>query len=235
MLWLWDPRLLLFIVPGLLLGLWAQAKIRSAYAQASRIRSRRGLTGAETARAIMDYEGVTGVDVEATPGFLSDHYHPLLHKLRLSEEVYEGSSLAAVGIAGHEVGHAIQHARRYGPMYVRSALVPLHTAGSILGQLALGVGAFLAIYGFRIGQWMLLGGIVGFAIVFLFSLVTLPVEFNASRRAMAILANRGLVDPDEMPAVKSVLDAAALTYVAAAVSILGTLLQLIFLFNRSRD
>src|SRR5579862_6361724 len=152
MLWLWDPRLLLFIVPGLLLGLWARAKIRSAYAQASRIRSRRGLTGAETARAIMDYEGVTGVDVESTPGFLSDHYHPLLHKLRLSEEVYSGNSLAAVGIAGHEVGHAIQHAHRYVPMYLRSALVPLCTAGSFLGQLALGVGVFLAFYGIRLDR-----------------------------------------------------------------------------------
>jgi Zn-dependent membrane protease YugP len=234
MLWLWDPRLLLFIVPGLLLGLWAQSKIRSAYAQASKIRSRRGLTGAQTARVIMDYEGVSGVEVESTPGFLSDHYHPLLHKLRLSEQVYGGNSLAAVGIAGHEVGHAIQHSRRYVPMYLRSALVPLHTAGSVLGQLALGVGAFLAIYGFRLGQWMLLAGIAGFAIVFLFSLVTLPVEFNASRRAMATLAGHGLVEPDEMPAVKRVLDAAALTYVAAAVSILGTLLQLLFLYNRSR-
>jgi Zn-dependent membrane protease YugP len=235
MLWLWDPRLLLFIVPGLLLGLWAQARIRSAYARASRIRSRRGLTGAETAQAIMDYEGVSGVAVEPTPGFLSDHYHPMLHKLRLSEEVYSGDSLAAVGIAGHEVGHAIQHARRYAPMYVRSALVPFHTVGSFLGQLALGVGAFLAIYGYRIGQWMLLAGIVGFAIVFLFSIVTLPVEFNASKRAMAILTNRGMVSADELPAVKGVLDAAALTYVAGAVSILGTLLQLIFLYNRSRD
>lgn len=235
MLWFWDPRLLLFIVPGLLLGLWAQAKIRSAYATASRIPSRRGLTGAETAKAIMDYEGVSDVDVEATPGFLSDHYHPLLHKLRLSEEVYGSSSLAAVGIAGHEVGHAIQHARRYVPMYLRSALVPFHTIGSILGQLALGIGAFLAVYGLWIGKWMLLAGIAGFSIVFLFSLVTLPVEFNASRRAMAILVNRGLVDRDEMPAVKGVLDAAALTYVASAVSILGTLLQMIFLFNRTRD
>src|SRR5262249_856430 len=122
MMWFFDPRLLLLIVPGLLLGLWAQARVRSAYERASRIRSRRGLTGAATAQAIMDFEGVSGVDVEPTPGFLSDHYHPMLHKLRLSEEVYAGDSLAAVGIAGHEVGHAIQHARHYFPMYVRSAL-----------------------------------------------------------------------------------------------------------------
>ncbi|MBV8879203.1 MAG: zinc metallopeptidase [Planctomycetaceae bacterium] len=235
MLYFFDPRLLLFILPGLLLGMWAQARIRSAYARASQIRSRRGLTGAATAAAIMDYEGVSGVSVEPTPGFLSDHYHPLLHKLRLSEEVYGGNSLAAVGIAGHEVGHAIQHARRYVPMYLRSALVPLCTAGSILGQLALGFGVFLAFAGFALGKWMLLAGIAGFMVVFLFSIVTLPVEFNASKRALAILTNRGLIDAEEVPAVKGVLDAAALTYVASAVSILGTLLQLVFLFNRSRD
>jgi len=234
-MWFFDPRLLLFIVPGLVLGMWAQAKIRSAYARASQIRSRRGLTGAETAQAIMDYEGVQGIDIEATPGQLSDHYHPLLHKLRLSQEVYGGRSLAAVGIAGHEVGHAIQHARRYVPMYIRSALVPLCTVGSVVGQLALGIGVLLAFSGFWLGRWMLLAGIIGFAVVLLFSLVTLPVEFNASKRAMAILTTRGMIDSDELPAVKGVLDAAALTYVASAVSILGTLLQLVFLFNRSRD
>src|SRR5882672_4585840 len=235
MLYFFDPRLLLFIVPGLLLGLWAQAKVRSAYARASRIRSRRGLTGAQTARAIMDYEGVSGVEIEPTPGMLSDHYNPLLHKLRLSEQVYSGDSLAAVGIAGHEVGHAIQHARHYGPMYLRSALVPLCTFGSFLRQLALGLGFFLAMWGFAFGKLLLLGGIVGFTLVFLFTLVTLPVEFNASKRALAILSDRGLVAADELPEVKGVLDAAALTYVASAVSVLGTLLQLVFLYNRSRD
>lgn len=234
-MYFFDPWLLLFIAPGLLLGIWAQAKIRSAYARASQIRSRRGLTGAATAQALMDHEGVTGVDVEATPGFLSDHYHPLLHKLRLSEDVYAGDSLAAVGIAAHEVGHAIQHAQRYVPMYLRSALVPFYTAGSVLGQLALGIGVFLAFYGMALGRWMLLGGIAGFTIVFLFSLITLPVEFNASKRALAILSDRGLIDADEIPAVKGVLNAAALTYVANTVSVLGTLLQLLFVFNHSRD
>ncbi len=235
MLWFFDWRLLLFVVPGLLLGLWAQAKVRSAYAHASRIRNRRGLTGARAAQAIMDAEGVAGVEVEATPGFLSDHYHPLLRKLRLSQEVYAGDSLAAVGIAAHEVGHAIQHSRKYAPLYLRSALVPLCTVGSALGQLALGVGVFLSFSGFALGKWMLLGGIAGFSLVFLFTLITLPVEFNASKRALAILSDRGLVDADELPEVKGVLDAAALTYVASAVSVLGTLLQLIFVYNRSRD
>ena len=235
MLWPFDPTLLLFIVPRLLIGLWAQAKVRSAYARASRIPSRHHLTGAQTARAILDSEGVSDVDIEQTRGFLSDNYHPLQHRLRLSEEVYAGDSLAAVGVSAHEAGHAIQHARRYVPMYLRTALVPLCTAGSVLGQIALGFGVLLAMWGFMLGKWMLLGGIIGYALVFLFTLVTLPVEFNASRRARAILAGRGLVDADEMPEVKRVLDAAALTYVAATVSVLGTLLQLLFLYNRSRD
>jgi Zn-dependent membrane protease YugP len=235
MLWFFDPKLLLLIVPGLLLGLWAQAKVRSAYERASRIRSRRGLTGAAAARAILDAEDVRGVEVEPTQGFLSDHYHPLLHRLRLSAENYEGDSLAAVGVAAHEVGHAIQHSRHYIPMYLRSALVPLCTVGSVLGQLALGIGVLLAFSGFALGQYLLLGGIAGFALVFLFSLVTLPVEFNASKRALKILRSNGLVDADELPEVKGVLDAAALTYDASAVSVLGTLLQLVFLYNRTRD
>jgi Zn-dependent membrane protease YugP len=120
-------------------------------------------------------------------------------------------------------------------MYLRSALVPLTTVGSVLGQIALGVGVFLAFMGFMLGQWMILAGIAGFALVFLFSLVTLPVEFNASRRARAALARYGLVDRDEMAEVKGVLDAAALTYVASTVAVLGTLLQLLYVYNRTRD
>jgi Zn-dependent membrane protease YugP len=235
MLWAFDPTLLLFVLPGLLLGLWAQSRVRSAYARASRIPSRRRLTGAQTASVMLESEGVAGVQIEPTPGFLVDHYHPFRRVLRLSDEVYGGDSLAAVGIAAHEAGHAIQHARRYAPMYLRSALVPLCTVGSVLGQIALGVGVFLAFMGWMLGQWILLGGIIGYLLVLLFTLVTLPVEFNASRRARRILAERGLVDPDELPEVKHVLDAAALTYVAATVSVMGTLLQLLFIYNRSRD
>jgi Zn-dependent membrane protease YugP len=234
-MYFFDPTLLLFVLPGLLLGLWAQARVRSAYARASRIRSRRGLTGLDTAKTLLDVENVPGVRVEPTPGLLSDHYNPLNHTLRLSEQVYSDDSLAAVGVAAHEAGHAIQHARRYAPMYLRSAIVPLCSVGSVLGQLALSIGVILSFMGFRLGQWLLLGGIAGFLIVFLFTLVTLPVEFNASRRARLALANHGLVDQDEMGEVKNVLDAAALTYVAATVSVLGTLLQLLFLYNRSRD
>lgn len=235
MIWAFDPTLLLFVVPGLLLGLWAQSRVRSAYERASRIPSRRRMTGAQAASVMLEAEGVEGVEIESTPGFLVDHYHPIRRSLTLSDDVYAGNSLAAVGIAAHEAGHAIQHARRYAPMYLRSALVPLCTVGSVLGQIALGVGVFMAFMGWRLGQWVLLGGIAGYVLIFLFTLVTLPVEFNASRRARAILTERGLVDPDEIPEVKHVLDAAALTYVAATVSVLGTLLQLLFIYNRSRD
>jgi len=233
--WIFDPTLLLFVIPPMILGLWAQARVRSAYARASKFHSRRGLTGVDTARTLLDLEGVKGVRIESTPGFLADHYHPMQRRLRLSEAVYSEDSLAAVGVAAHEAGHAIQHARRYVPMYLRTALVPLTTVGSVLGQIALGFGVLLAFMGFALGQWMVLAGIAGFAVVFLFSLVTLPVEFNASRRARAALAQHGLVDRDEMTEVKSVLDAAALTYVASTVAVLGTLLQLLYIYNRSRD
>jgi len=235
MTWIFDPTLLLFMIPPLILGLWAQARVRSAYARASQFRSRRGLRGVDTAKTLLDLEGVYGVEIEPTPGFLADHYHPLQRRLRLSEDVYANDTLAAVGVAAHEAGHAIQHARRYAPMYLRTALVPLTTVGSVVGQIALGIGVILAFMGFLIGQWMVLAGIAGFALVFLFSLVTLPVEFNASRRARAALAGHGLVDADEMREVKGVLDAAALTYVASTVAVLGTLLQLLFIYNRSRD
>lgn len=225
--------ILIVVLPGLILGLWAQAKVQSAYAHASKIRSRRGSTGAEVAKAILGAEGITDVGVEPVQGFLSDHYHPLQKTLRLSEKNYSGDSLAAVGVAAHEVGHAVQHARGYAPLMLRSALVPVCIAGQWIGQLAMLFGAFL-VFGVHspLGKTILLAGIVGYGAVFLFTLVTVPVEYNASSRALAILSSQGIVDQDELPEVKRVLDAAALTYVASAVQVLLVLLYLIQLLNR---
>jgi Zn-dependent membrane protease YugP len=224
---------LILVLPALLFGLWAQFRVQSAYARASRIRSRRGLTGERVARQILAAEGVDDVAVEPTHGFLSDHYHPIAKKLRLSEQNYAGDSLAAVGVAAHEVGHAIQDARHYFPMKVRSALVPAVQVGSFLGQIAILGGLFFAYSG--LGHTLLLAGILGYVAIFLFALVTLPVEFDASRRALRVLADGGLVAPDEMPEVRKVLTAAGLTYVASAVSVLATLLHLIFIYGATRD
>jgi len=232
---IFDPMWLLYAAPGLLLGLWAQAKVRSAYSRASQIPSRRRLTGADTAHAILEAEGVRDVGVEPTHGFLSDHYHPLEKKLRLSESNYASDSLAAVGVAAHEVGHALQHARGYLPLMMRSALVPLTQIGSWIAQLALLGGLFLMYSAPHLGKTFLFWAILGYAAVFLFTLVTVPVEYNASKRALAVIADRGIVTADEIPEVKRVLDAAALTYVAGLVSALGMLLYAVHLFGRASD
>ncbi|HXG61766.1 MAG TPA: zinc metallopeptidase [Planctomycetota bacterium] len=230
-----DPVYFLFALPGILLGLWAQAKVHSAYQEASRIRSRRGLTGARVAREILEAEGIRNVKVEPTHGFLSDHYHPLEKALRLSEANYESDSLAAVGVAAHEVGHAIQHARGYFPLMMRSALVPVCSVGSWVAQIALLLGGLFLASAPGLGKTLLFWALLGYGAIFLFTLVTVPVEFNASRRALAVLSEGGIVTADELPEVKRVLDAAALTYVAGLVSALGMLLYVFSLYSRARE
>jgi hypothetical protein len=227
--------MILVALPSLLIGLWAQARVKSAYGRASQIRSRRGLTGAEAAQSILDSSGVPGVEIEPTDGFLSDHYHPLQKKLRLSEANYAGDSLAAVGIAAHEAGHAIQHAQGYRPLMLRSALVPLCQLGNLLGMIAMALGFILIYAAPHLGKPVLFFGILGYSVVFLFTLVTVPVEYNASSRALAVLTENGIVSPDEIPEVRNVLSAAALTYVAASVTALLNLLYLISVYNRHRD
>ena len=234
MMWGWfDPIYLLFLAPAMLLAVWAQFKVQSAYREASQIPARSGLSGAQAADAVLRQAGVRGVQIEPTEGFLSDHYVPGKRILRLSPPVYGGRSLAAVGIAAHESGHAIQDARRYPLLSARNALVPLASVGSNLSWIVM-------VIGFLLHSMMLITlGIVVFSAVVVFQLVNLPVEFDASRRARVALVEGGLVSPAEAVEVKRVLDAAALTYVAATLSAVLTLLYFLFraglLGGRSND
>ena len=201
-----DPMYFLFISPALILSFVAQAWLSRAYASAGQIPAR--YTGAQTARLILDAAGLGSMPIQMTPGHLSDHYDPGSRTVNLSTEVYRGNSLAAMGIAAHEVGHAIQHASRYPLFGLRSLAVPLANFGGGAGMMALMVGIFLQLPTIA---WV---GIGLFSLVALFQIINLPVEFDASGRAKRILAQMGLLHPDEMGPVRSVLYAAALTYVA---------------------
>lgn len=221
---------ILFSLPALLLGFWAQMKVKSAFNKYSKIRSYIGLTGAEVARRMLNSNGLQNVAVEETRGMLSDHYDPKAKKLRLSPDVFRNSSIAAAGIAAHEAGHAIQDQNQYAPLKFRSAMVPSVQFGSWLGPLIF-IGGLLL-------QWESLAwvGIGLFGLTAIFALVTLPVEFNASNRAKAWLTTSGVIYGEESKGINKVLDAAALTYVAAAIQAITTLLYYAFLLmGRSRD
>ena len=213
-----DPTYLLFILPGLLLSMWASFRVKSAFNKYSEVRSFRGLTGAQAAAEMLSRAGIQGVQVLESHGFLSDHYNPLNRTLNLSENVYHSNSIAAVGVATHEAGHAIQHARNYGPLWLRSVLVPTANIGSSIGYIVMVLGLMMS------STNMVLLGAVLFSAVLLFQVVTLPVEFNASARAKKLVVEYGIISPTEREGVDKVLNAAALTYVAAAVSTLLTLL-----------
>lgn len=223
MLWGWfDPMYLLFLLPGMLLALWAQFKVKSAYAEASRIPARSGYTGAQAAHALMESAGIHNVAIEPVQGFLSDHYAPSEKVLRLSPDVYGGRSLAALGIAAHESGHALQDAKRYPLMTVRNLLVPIAGFGSNMAWIILMLGFVLHLTG------LILVGIAVFSTTVVFQLVNLPVEFDASRRARQVLLSNGLITQDEDYYVAKVLNAAALTYVAATLTSVLTLLYFLF-------
>lgn len=224
---------LLFSLPALLLGFWAQMKVRSAINKYSRVRSYIGLTGAEVARRMLSSHGLNQVQVEQTHGFLSDHYDPRAKTLRLSPQVYQSNSLAAAGIAAHEAGHAIQDAQDYAMLRFRTAMVPSVQIGSWLGPIIFVLGLLIQS---SIGTTLAWVGVALFAAAALFAVVTLPVEFDASRRAKAWLSTSGVVYNQEMKGVNSVLDAAALTYVAAAIQAISTILYYVFLLaGRNRD
>ncbi|GAB4268269.1 MAG: zinc metallopeptidase [Candidatus Promineifilaceae bacterium] len=222
-----DPLYLVFALPGLLLGLWAQSRVKSAFNKYAKVRTLRGVTGAQVARALLDSQGLYDVAIEESKGFLSDHYDPRAKVLRLSPEVYRTPSIAAAGVAAHEMGHALQDANGYMPLQFRSALVPAAQFGSSLAPW-LFVGGLLL--NFTTLAW---GGVLLFGAAVLFTLVTLPVEFDASKRAKQLLVSNGVLIGDEIKGVDKVLDAAALTYVAAAVSAIGTLLYYVFLLTGS--
>jgi Zn-dependent membrane protease YugP len=213
---------LLFLAPAMLLALWAQFRVRSAYQEAMKIPAQSGITGAEGADEVMRSAGVSGVQIEPVEGFLSDQYVPSEKVLRLSPDVYAGRSLAALGIAAHEAGHAIQDAYRYPLLVVRNALVPLAGFGSNLSWIIIMIGFALASL-----AWIKIG-ILAFSLTVLFQMVNLPVEFDASRRANAALVSGGIVSPDEAVYVRKVLGAAAWTYVAATLSSVLTLLYFLF-------
>lgn len=221
---MFDPLYFLFALPGLALSMWASYRVKSTFARYSQVASRRGLSGAEAARELIAARGAAGVQVEETPGFLSDHYDPSARVLRLSPDVYHGRSLAALGVAAHEAGHAIQHARDYGPMKLRSMIVKPAMLGSNLSNILLLAGFGLQMSGL---VWL---GIIGFSIGVLFTLVTLPVEFDASRRAVIALEEVGIISKSEVADTGAVLRAAAMTYVAAAIT---AVMQLLYFLLRS--
>ena len=223
-----DPMYLLFVAPAMLLALLAQGMVKSAYARASKIPARSGVTGAQAAYQVMREAGCDDVAIEKTQGWLSDHYDPRHRVLRLSPDVYQGRSLASLGIAAHEAGHAIQHKRHYAPLALRNGLVPMASVGGNLSMVFLMIGMFLMYSKPILGSSILYLGIGLFALTVLFQLINLPVEFNASSRAREALLTSGLVDTQEAPVVRKVLSAAAMTYVAATVTAIMTLLYFLF-------
>lgn len=218
-----DPLYFVFALPPLLLGLYARWRVRKTFNEQSQVRVQRGLTGAEVARRLLDAEGLHNVTIESADGFLSDHYDPRGKVLRLSPDVHNSPTIAAAGVAAHEMGHALQDAKKYAPLKLRSAMVPSVQFGSWLGPLIFIGGFFL---NFPSLAWL---GLILFGATVVFAVVTLPVELDASRRAKALLTERGVLYQSEMDGVNSVLNAAALTYVAAALQAIATFAYYAFL------
>ncbi len=228
-----DPMYFVFLIPGLLFSLWAQSKVKGAYSKYRQIPNSARVTGAQAARAVLDANGLQDVPIEAVPGELTDHYDPRKRVLRLSQAVYSQPSIASIGIAAHEAGHAIQHAQAYAPLKARTAIVPAVQVGSQLGFILFFAGLLLSITGLA---WV---GVGLFALTTVFALITLPVEFDASRRARAALVQVGLVDGgvgggSESQGVAAVLSAAAWTYVAGFVASLLNLLYYVSLLTGNR-
>nr|WP_122012152.1 zinc metallopeptidase [Maliibacterium massiliense] len=220
----------LILIPGLIFGMWAQSRINRSYQRYSRVLAQNGVTGARLAQLLLHSQGIDDVPVEISPGGgLSDHYDPRARVLRLSQGVYNSSSIAALGIAAHEVGHAYQHQEEYAPLKIRNALAPVVSFASTAAIPLLLIGLFAAT------DVLITIGLIAYASAVVFQLVTLPVEFNASRRAIAALETGGYLSAEELPGAKDVLSSAAMTYVAAALASILQLLRLSLLFGRRND
>jgi hypothetical protein len=219
---IFDPVYFLFLAPALALSLWASWRVKHNFNKFSRVRAGSGLTGADAAQHILRSAGLTNVRITRSSGMLSDHYNPATKTLALSDQVYGSRSLAAIGVAAHEAGHAIQHANSYAPLWLRSVLVPTANIGSSLGFFVMFLGLLLSSAG------VVLFGAILFSAVLAFQVVTLPVEFDATARAKRLVVETGIISPSERSGMDKVLNAAALTYVAAAVSTLLTLLYFLF-------
>lgn len=226
-----DPTYLLVLI-GIVISMITSARVKSTFNKYSRVRSVTGMTGAQAARRILDSQGIYGVSIERVSGSLTDHYDPRSRVLRLSDATYGSSSVAAVGVAAHECGHAVQHDRGYAPLSIRSALVPVANLGSTLSWPLVLIGLLI---GGSASQLLIRAGILLFTAVVLFQIVTLPVEFNASRRAMRLLSECEILYDQELGSTRKVLTAAALTYVAGVLASLLQLLRLVLIANRRRD
>lgn len=225
---IFDPTIIL-LIPAIVLSIYANSKVRSTYNKYSKIESRSGLTGKDVAALILQNNGIRDVEIESVKGRMTDHYDPRTRTLRLSKDNYHGRSLAAVGVAAHEVGHAIQHANNYAPLGLRSAIVPVSSIGSKLAFPLILAGFFfqVSIFGFS----LLDIGIAFFSLAVVFTLITLPVEFNASSRAIAAIEGHAILDEEEIAGAKKVLNAAAMTYIAAAAVAILELIRLLVLRN----
>ena len=230
----WDWTYIVYVLPAVIFAMWASANVNGTFKKYAKIHSRRGITGAEAARRVLDSKGLTNVRIERVSGNLTDHYDPKMNVIRLSDSVYSDTSEAAIGVACHEAGHAMQYAESYAPIKLRNAIIPVTNIGSKLSIPLILVGIFLS----YLSDYLIIFayvGIICFAFSTVFQLVTLPTEFNASRRALAAIDDCGILDSEERSGAKKVLSAAALTYVAALAVSLMQLLRLITLVNRRRD
>lgn len=220
---------MLILIPAIIFSLYAQTKIQATFNKYMRMYTRNGLTGAEAARKVLDRNGLYDIPVEITPGRLSDHYDPASRTLRLSKDVYYGNTVSSVGVAAHEAGHAIQHRTGYAPLFIRNSLVPVANIGSSLSWVLLVIGLVLSY------PTLVSIGIYMFCAVVVFQVITLPVEYNASRRAIEQLEGGGMLYGEDLKGARRVLNAAALTYVASVVTAIAQLLRLLILSRNRRD